>query len=112
MISDSNILAVNFILIVESRICDGNSSHMDGFHHGDWSERPGSADLNDDVLNGCLGLFRLKLRRRRPPRASCNESQFFLDAQIINFHDDAVDIERKLMTERLDLVIILNGVFS
>src|SRR4051812_27713384 len=92
-VANADVLAPDLILIVERGSADDYASDINGLQHGQRRQRPGAADIDDDVVDaGCL-LGRREFVCRGPARLSGDETQFLLLPKVIDFDDHAVDLE-------------------
>ena len=98
-VPDADVLAVDFILIVQSRPADLHAPHADRIHEGRRSKGAGPADLNDDIPNLGRRLFGFEFECQGPARAPGDGPQRFLKAEGIHLDDHAVDFVGQLFPE-------------
>ncbi len=92
-VTNADVLAPNLVLVVERSPTNDHTADVDRLEHGQWRQSPGAANVNHDVVDaGCL-LSGWKFVGRSPARFPRNKSEFLLLAQIVDFDDDAVNLE-------------------
>ncbi len=61
-------------------------------HHGEGRDAAGAPHADHDVEQFGVDLFRRVFVRDRPARGTAGRAQFFVQGQLIDLHDDAVDL--------------------
>ena len=94
-VADANVLAPNFILVVERSPADDDTADINGLEHGQRRQCARAADIDDDVVDAGSLLRCRELVGRGPARFPRNETQFLLLAEVVDFDNDPVDFERQ-----------------
>ena len=91
----ANVLAADFILVVQGRIGDDDTADRHGLEFGDRRQRPRAANLDVDGIEDSRCLLRRELVRDGPARTARNEAESFLIVEAVHLVDHAIDIIAK-----------------
>ncbi len=84
--------APNIVLIVQRRVGHHDPAHRYGLQTSHRRQRPGTPDLDIDLVQDRCRLLGGEFVRGRPTRAAGAEAQPVLQVQPVDLVDDAVDI--------------------
>ena len=94
-VADPDVLAPDLVEVVEGRPGDGRAGDLDRRHVGDRRERPGPADVRDDVLDERLDLLRRELEGDRPARRPADHPEARLLVEPVDLDHDPVGLVRE-----------------
>ena len=104
-VTNTDILARDFVFIVQRRPSDQDAAHIDRFQFGDRGEGARASDLDADFAQHRRCLFSRKLPGGCPPGRAPDEAKPALQAEVVDLVDDTIDIVAKSGTGEADLVL-------
>jgi hypothetical protein len=96
-VADPEILAPHFVEVVERGTRHRGSGHLCRPHVRHRRQRPGPADIRNDVLQDCFDLLRWELVRDRPTRRPRDHPEPGLLVVAIDLDDHAVRLVRQVV---------------
>ena len=93
LVALANVLAVQVLLVVERRLLDRHARHLHGLQHRERDHVPGAADVPGHLLEDGRGGGRRELPRDRAARLTSDHAELALKVEVVDLHDDAVDLE-------------------
>ena len=96
-VADPDVLAPDLVEVVEGRARDGRAGDLDRRHVRDRRQRPGPADVRDDVLDEGLDLLGRELEGDRPARRPADHPEPRLLVDPVDLDDDAVGLVREVV---------------
>ncbi len=100
-VADADVLAFDFLFVVERGAGDRRAVEEDGFQLGDRRQRARATDLDRDVLQLRLCLFVRVLVGDGVARRFRGDSETFPLIEAVDLHHRAIDFEGQLRFERL-----------
>ena len=97
-------LFVDVVDVVQRRALHRDAADLHGLEHGVGIERSGAPDGDDDIEQLRARLARLELERDRPARIARHDAEPFLQREIVDLDDDAVDLVIELVAPLLPVV--------
>ena len=97
VVADPDVLAADLVEVVEGRPCDRRARHLRRAQVGDRRQRPGPADVRDDVLDDGLDLLRRELVGDRPARRPADHPEPLLLVEPVDLDDHAVGLVRQVV---------------
>jgi hypothetical protein len=91
-VTHADVLAGDFIFIVECRIGDNDTTDRDWFETSYRGQGPGASHLDVDPIEDGRGLFGRKLVSNRPAGCPTNKAQTSLQIDPVYFVDDTVNV--------------------
>ena len=91
-IADPNVLASDFVLVVQRRARDQHAADIDRLQLGDRRQRAGASNLDANAQQHGRRLLGGELPGDRPTRRAADEAEPSLQAQIVDFVDHAIDV--------------------
>lgn len=101
-VADADVLARDFILVVQRRVGDDDAPDRDGLQLRYRRHRARAAHLNVDGFEDRLRLLRREFMRDGPAWRTRDESQPLLPIQPVDLINDTVDVVTEIGTFRLD----------
>src|SRR5260221_7889775 len=98
LVADPDILAGDFVFIMQGGACDHDTTDGDRFEIGNRRQDAGTPHLDDDVVERGDGALGGKFVRDGPARCPANEAKAGLPIAAINLVDGPVDIIGKIST--------------
>src|SRR6202522_3057523 len=95
--------AANLVEIVQSGFHDGDAADLHRLENGKWSQDAGAAHADHDFAEQRGFLMRLIFGGDGPARRFRGVAEFVLQADFVDFDDDAVDLEAELFALRVPL---------
>ena len=96
-VADPDVLAPDLVEVVEGRPRDGRAGDLDRRHVRDRRQRPGPADVRDDVLDERLDLLGRELEGDRPARRPADHPEPRLLVEPVDLDHDAVGLVREVV---------------
>ena len=88
---------------MQSRALDRDSANLHRVEHGVGIERSGPSDADCNIEESGARFARLELKRDRPARVARDDAQPFLQREIVDLDDHAVDLVIELVAPLLPL---------
>ena len=111
-VADVNILAPNFVLVVERGAFNGGAGELHRIQFRNRRENAGAPHLNGDGAQRGFGLLRLIFIGNRPARAFSGGSQRFVETALVDLDYAAVHLERKFMTHGFEHIELIENFFN
>ena len=111
-VANSDVLAFDFVLVVQCGAADGASAYKHRFEHSNRCENSSTADLNDNVVEPGLDAFRCVLVSDRPARRFGGKPETLALREGVHFHDRAVGLISKLVADAVELVYRVQDFFE
>ncbi len=96
-VADPDVLAPHLVEVVEGRPGDRRARDLDRRQVRDRRQRPGPADVRDDVLDERLDLLGRELEGDRPARRPADHPEPRLLVEAVDLDDDAVGLVRQVV---------------
>ena len=93
LVADADVLAREVLLVVQRRELDGHAADVDRLEHGERVQVAELADVPHDVLERRDLGRRRELPGDRPARVAADDAEAALELEVVDLHDDAVDLE-------------------
>ena len=97
MVADPDVLAPDLVEVVERRPGDRRAGDLGRRQVRDRRQRPGPADVRDDVLDERLDLLRRELVGDRPARRPADHPEPRLLVEAVDLDHDAVGLVRQVV---------------
>src|SRR5207244_5675111 len=91
VVAGPHVFPRDLILVVQRCPADRGPPNLHGREPGDWGDRPRPPDVDLDVVDDRLGLFRRELEGEGPARAAGDEAELRLLPEVIDLDHDPVD---------------------
>ena len=98
-VADADVLALDFLLVVQSRPGDGAARNKNRFQLGNRRERSRAADLNRDVEQLRFGPLRLVFVGNRPAGSFCRGAELPAQRHTVEFHHRAIGLVGESVTD-------------
>ena len=102
-VTDANVFAFDFVLVVQSGAGDGASAYQHRFQYRYRREDSGASNLNDDVLQTGLDTFGRVFVSDRPPGRFRSEPELLALRERVHFDNCAVGLIRKIASDVIEL---------
>jgi hypothetical protein len=93
LVALADVLALEVLLVVQGRGADGDARDVDRLEHRERKQVARAPDVPDDLVQPGRGGRRGELPRDGPARLAPGDTQFALQAAVVDLGDDAVDLE-------------------
>ena len=103
-VADPDVELRDHVAVVQRRARHRRPAELHGIEHGDGRQRPGPADLHDDLAHHRPRLLGRELVRDRPLRKLRREPEDLLLPVVVDLHDGAVRLVRIPLARRVDRV--------
>ena len=100
----TDILAGDFVGVVQRRARDGRAGQQDGVEFGDGRDGTGAADLHADLAEDGLGLVGRELERHGPVGELARRTGASLVFEAVDLHHRAVGREGKVAAKDVELL--------
>ncbi len=108
-VANEDPLGLHDVLVVQRRLTYDAARDTRRFHNGERCRAAGSPDRNDDVEQLRVHLLGRVLVRNRPPRRAARRAQLVVQSQLIDFHDDTVDLVLDIVTVFAVVADVIGG---
>ena len=103
-IADADVLALDFILVVQGGAGDGGAGELHGLQLGHGGKHTGAAHLDGDAQQACFFLLRQVFERCGPAGGSGGAAQGIAQHKIIQFDDGAIGAIAQLTAQYIHLL--------
>ena len=103
-VADPDVFPLDLFFVVQGRAADGAAADHDRLERGDRRQRPGAADLDQDVEQTRFDPFRFVLESDRPARRLRGEPEDLALRKRIDLHDGAIGLIGKIVADPVQLV--------
>ena len=104
MVAGPHVFPRDLILVVQRCPADRGPPNLHGREPGDRGDRPRPPDVDLDVVDDRLGLFRRELEGKGPARAAGHETELRLLPEVVDLDHDPVDPIVELVAFFLPLI--------
>ena len=103
-VADADVLALDFLLVVERGAGNGAARDGDGSEFGDGGEGACAADLDGDVEEAGLGALGFVFVGDCPARGLGGRAEFAAEGEAVEFNDGAIRLVDKIVTDAAEHV--------